>query len=267
MTSLILPAFNPGATIVPTWQAVERFLLAQARRGDPWEAVLVLDGCTDDTAERVADLASQPSRIRVVSYPMNRGKGFAVRTGLLAARGTIRIFTDVDLAYPFDDVLRVATVLRAGAAVAIGSRTHPASRIQVAPAALGYAVRRMIQGRLFGAVARQLLPLHQRDTQAGLKGLTAEAAEWLVPQLVCDGFEFDCELLTACAYFGIPVVEVPVCVRYQSAASTTGVWSGVRMLANLWRIRRRWRVRRDGVVIAQRLADPATGRPRLPSAA
>jgi len=267
VTSLILPAFNPGATIVPTWHAVERFLVAQARQGDPWEALLVLDGCTDDTAQRVAALARPPSRIRVLSYPINRGKGFAVRTGLLAARGSIRIFTDVDLAYPFEDVLRVAATLRSGAAVAIGSRTHPASRIQVATTALGYALRRTIQGRLFGALARRLLPIDHHDTQAGLKGLTAEAAERLVPHLSCDGFEFDCELLTACACAGIAVVEVPVCVRYTSAASTTGLWSGLQMVAALWRIRRRWRNSIVSGLVPGPLPRPGAPVPQLPTAA
>ena len=142
MTSLILPAFNPGPAIEATSRAVERFLIARAVRSDPWEAVFILDGCTDGTSDRLGHLATPGNpRIRVLSCPTNRGKGFAVRTGLLAARGAVRIFTDVDLAYPFEDVLRVAAVLRAGAAVAIGSRAHPESRVQVPAAALGYALR------------------------------------------------------------------------------------------------------------------------------
>lgn len=240
MTSLVLPAFNPGPAVVQTWHAVERFLAVRARRGDPWEAIFVLDGCTDGTPQR---LPSNHPRIRVLVYPDNRGKGFAVRTGLLAAQGSIRLFTDVDLAYPFRDVLRVAATIRAGAPVVIGSRTHPESRVRVPVAGMGYALRRAIQGRVFGTIARLLLPISHRDTQAGLKGMTAEVAEVLVPHLACDGFDFDCELLTACVRTGIPVAEVPVCVRYDSIASTTGLRSGLRMLADLWRIRRRWRNR------------------------
>jgi hypothetical protein len=85
------------------------------------------------------------------------------------------------------------------------------------------------------------LPVAQRDTQAGLKGMAAAAAERLVPHLACDGFGFDCELLTACARAGIRVEEVPVSVRYESTASTTGLRATVRMLRELWQIRRRWR--------------------------
>jgi len=99
------------------------------------------------------------------------------------------------------------------------------------------------QGRVFSAVARVLLPIRQRDTQAGLKGMTATVAERIVPELGCDGFGLDCELLTACARSGVPVVEVPVHVRYDSTASTTGPRATLRMLRELWQIRRAWRTK------------------------
>jgi dolichyl-phosphate beta-glucosyltransferase len=268
VTSLVLPAYNPGPAIEGTWLAVRRFLAERAAQSDPWEALFVLDGCTDGTAERLARLgAVGHPRVRVLSYPTNRGKGFAVRTGLLAARGAVRVFTDVDLAYPFDDVLRVADAVRAGADVAIGSRAHPDSRVQVPPAALGYAFRRAVQGRVFGALARMLLPLAHSDTQAGLKAMTAEAAESLLPHIACDGFGFDCELLTACARSGTAVAEVPVCVRCDSAASSTGLRSGLRTLCELWRIRRRWRGRSVPVMRTARAPVPEPDRPQPARAA
>jgi glycosyltransferase involved in cell wall biosynthesis len=244
MTSLIVPAFNPGPDVDRSWHAVADFLADRAQYGDSWDAVFVLDGCTDGTSERLAWLARvRPAPVQVVGYAKNRGKGHALREGLLAARGAYRIFTDVDLAYSFDDVMRVSEALRGGAAVAIASREHPASRLLLPGPLLGSAYRRRIQSRMFGTVARTLLPLAQADTQAGLKGMTAAVAERLVPELRCDGFGFDCEFLTACARTGIAVTEVPVSVRYESRASTTGLRSGLKMLWELWRIRRRWRNR------------------------
>jgi dolichyl-phosphate beta-glucosyltransferase len=240
--SLVLPTFNPGPAIEQTWQAVGQFLKTRADETDEWEILFVLDGCTDGTLERLTDLARDNTLpIRIVSYPTNRGKGYAVRTGLLAARGAIRIFTDIDLAYPFEDILQIAAAIEAGAKVAIGSRAHPDSRIHLPAQLLGYAFRRALQGRLFGAVARLLLPLTLRDTQAGLKGMMASVAESILPCLTCDGFGFDCELLTACVRSGVPLVEVPVSVRYDAATSTTGPRSSLRMLRELWRIRQTWR--------------------------
>src|SRR5205085_7183369 len=107
------------------------------------------------------------------------------------------------------------------------------------------------QSRVFGAVARTLLPLTQRDTQAGLKGMTAAVAEAVVPELRCDGFGFDCELLTACARSGIAVTETPVCVRYDDTTSTTGGKATLRMLRELWQIRKAWRNRRVTLPVAE----------------
>jgi hypothetical protein len=104
-----------------------------------------------------------------------------------------------------------------------------------------YAYRRYLQSLVFAALVQRLLPVTQRDTQAGLKGFSARAAHMLLPRLRCDGFAFDCEVLTACAHYGLPVVEVPVCFRYHDKASTTSFRGMARMIGDLFRIRRDWR--------------------------
>lgn len=241
LTSLVLPAYNPGPAIERTWSRVQRFL-AESR--NPWEAVIVLDGCTDESEARLARLSRRGNhRVRVVSYATNRGKGYAVRTGLLAASGTVRLFTDIDLAYSFDDITRVADEVWNGSALAIASRTHAQSEVRMPVSLVGYVRRRQIQSGVFNFVARTLLPISTHDTQAGLKGMTAAVAESVVPELCCNGFGFDCELLTACARAGVAATEVPVCVSYDTSASTTGSRATLRMLRELWQIRRAWRNR------------------------
>lgn len=236
--SLVFPTYNPGPGLETTFRQVSEFL-ASAR--EPWEVLFVCDGCTDETPARLADwIAEDRHRIRMISYAPNRGKGYAVRRGLEAAHGAWRLFTDVDLAYGLDDVLRVAAVLRSGAAAAIASRTHPDSRMALPVALQGYVYRRHLQSLVFSSLVHWLLPLRQRDTQAGLKGMSARLAERILPHLHCDGFGFDCEFLTACSRWGIPVVEVPVTVRYEDRTSTTGARPMLRTLRELWRIRRRW---------------------------
>jgi dolichyl-phosphate beta-glucosyltransferase len=241
ITSLVFPTYNPGAVLERTWRDVERFL---RQAPGNWEILFVCDGCTDDSAARLEALVrDEAERVRVLAYAPNRGKGYAVRHGLAAARGQWRLFTDVDLAYGLDDVLRVAVALHAGADVAIASRLHPDSRLILPPHLQGYAYRRHLQSLIFSALVRLLLPLTQRDTQAGLKGLNARTADLLLPHFTCDGFGFDCELLTACVRQGLAIAEVPVCVRYDDAASTTGWRAMSRMVGELWRIRRAWRRR------------------------
>ena len=235
--SLVFPTYNPGPRLARTWREVREFLRTTA---GAWELLFVCDGCTDGTPDRLREW-TQGEPVRVLAHAPNRGKGYAVRRGLEAARGRWRLFTDVDLAYPFTDMLRLAEALRAGAAVAIASRWHPDSRLIVPSALQGYAYRRHLQSLMFSALVRLLLPLTQRDTQAGLKGLSAEAVALLLPHLRCDGFEFDCELLTACVRYGLAVAEVPVHVRYEDTATTTGWGAMGRMLRALWQIRRAWR--------------------------
>ncbi len=117
------------------------------------------------------------------------------------------------------------------------------------PGVLGYAYRRHLQSIAFSLLVRGLLPVSQRDTQAGLKGASARVVEAVLPRLSCNGFGFDCELLTACVRHGVPITEVPVSVRYEDAASTTGLRSIGRMLREIWNVRKTW-----GPSVAARVA-------------
>src|SRR5260370_19738451 len=89
----------------------------------------------------------------------------------------------------------------------------------------GYAYRRLLGSLAFSVLVRSLLPLTQRDTQAGLKGISAGACQLVLPHLTCNGFGFDCELLTACTRYGLAVQEVPVSLHYQDRVRTTGFWA------------------------------------------
>lgn len=237
LMSLVLPAYNPGAQLDVTLRQLQDFL---DRVRQPWEVVIVCDGCTDGTPERLRLWSERVPQLRILSYTPNRGKGFAVRSGLRAARGDWRIFTDIDLSYRLADVERVADCLRRGQEMVIGSRRHPDSRVLLPPDLTGPAYRRHLQSMLFSRLVRLCLPLAQGDTQAGLKGMSARVAETIVPRLRCNGFAFDCELLTACVRFGVPVTEVPVQVHYEQVSTVTP-WSILRTLPELWNIRRDWR--------------------------
>ncbi|HYV38980.1 MAG TPA: glycosyltransferase [Gemmataceae bacterium] len=237
--SLVLPAYNPGALVESTWREIELF---RHNAIEDWEFIFVCDGCTDGTAEQLRTLAQDAGpRVRVLSYPKNRGKGYAVRLGLEEARGRWRLFTDMDLAYGFDDITRVAQTLQNGADVAIASRDHPDSRLLLPPDMLGYLYRRRLQSMVWAKLVHWILPITVCDTQAGLKGLSARAANILLPRLTTRGFEFDCELLTACARLDLEVTEVPVTVRHENTLSTTTLRDIPRMLRKLRSIRRAWR--------------------------
>src|SRR5262249_57472781 len=102
----VIPVYSPGAEIVRTWYAVTELVQFLDK---PWEVIFVCDGCTDGTLDRLRALAATgKGPFQVLGYPVNRGKGYAVRTGLAVARGRWLLFTDADLAYSPDDVVRGA---------------------------------------------------------------------------------------------------------------------------------------------------------------
>lgn len=238
--SLILPNYNPGPDLLKTWREISWFVASQPV---PWEVLFVCDGSSDGTIEQLAQWcnADQAAWCRVISYTPNRGKGYAVRVGLHQARGSIRVFTDIDLAYSFEDLLQVVDEVKHGAPVAIASREHPGSYALLPMSMVHHVSRRKVQSHVFRTITQRILPIRHDDTQAGLKAFTAEAAQQLVPYLSCTGFGFDCELLLACQRLRLNVREVPVTVRYQTAASTTSWKSSFQMLKQIWQIRQRWK--------------------------
>ena len=239
MISLVLPTYNPGPGVersVDTLADVLRF------RSEPWEVVFACDGCTDGTPARLRELAGRlaPAKVRILEHPINRGKGFAVRAGLLAATGRWRLFTDIDMHF-LGGLGEAIDRLRGGADCVIASRTHPESDLVAPFGLLHYVYRRKLQSLAFSKLVRTVLGIPHRDTQAGLKGMTAEVAESVVPRLTCDGFAFDCEFLYAARKLGVTVNEFPIRVWYDDQSSTTGTRTAVRMAGELWRIRRVWK--------------------------
>ncbi len=238
LISVVLPTYNARPHIENTWSQIAPFI---ASKHGLWEALFVCDGCSDGSdAELERRAADTNGLIRVVRYTRNRGKGYAVRLGLQRARGQYRIFTDFDLAYRLDMVEALADQLVSGLDVVIASRAHRESEVVAPPEMHGYLRRRKIQSAVFSAIARLLLGIRQRDPQAGLKGLSARAASTLLRHVRCTGFGFDCDLLVACRYFGIAVREMPVRVVYEDSGSTTRLSSSLKMIRELYRIRRRW---------------------------
>ncbi|HMP02529.1 MAG TPA: glycosyltransferase [Gemmatales bacterium] len=238
LTSLVLPAYNPGPILTASLDRLDSLLSTST---EAWEILFVCDGCSDNTADRLEAWAQQRGpRARVLSYPTNQGKGNAVRLGLLEARGTFRLFTDIDLAYDLPEIRRVASVLWAGHPVAYADRSLADSRVLLPAHLLRYAQWRQLQSWVFNQLVRRLLPIQAGDTQAGLKGLRVDVVADVVPQLTCTGFAFDCELLTACHRRGWPTLAVPVTVRLDDRSSTTTALSTWQMVRALFAVRRQW---------------------------
>ena len=197
--SIVIPAYNEAARIGATLLDVHAYLVKQPYNA---EVIVVDDGSTDRTADVVR---SEFPAVRVVSYPDNRGKGHAVRTGMLAATGEIRIFFDADGSTPIDEFEKLLPHFEAGADVVIGSRMMKESDIVVHQR---WFRERM--GRVFNVVLHGLGLTPFSDTQCGFKAFTARAAEICFTRQTLERFIFDVEVLCIARRHGLRIVEVPI---------------------------------------------------------
>ena len=200
--SVIIPAFNEARRLPSYLDDVVSFFEG---RGEPYEVIVVDDGSTDDTPTLVEARVRELASVRLLRLPVNAGKGSAVRTGMLAARGAYRLFTDADGATPIAEVKRLEPALLAGADVVIGSRVLVDPSVSVA--ALPH---RVAAGRVFNWLVARLGLRSVADSQCGFKVFSAAAAERLFVGLRTRGFGFDVELLLAAQAAGYRVVEIPV---------------------------------------------------------
>jgi glycosyltransferase involved in cell wall biosynthesis len=233
--SLIIPAYNSAAFIADTLECATRFL---ARRGESWELIVVDDGSADGSTPLLSDLAAANQSIHLVRNGANRGKGHAVRAGVLQSSGERVIFTDADLAYPLTEIEKIVHALDAGADVAIADRTSPQSLYHMSPAFFSYLYTRHLLSRVFNLMVRGWLGLAVRDCQAGLKGFRRAAADIVFPRQRLEGFAFDVELLYIARRFNLDVRQIPVEFRYFSEPSTVDfLRDSVCALRDLARVR------------------------------
>jgi len=200
--SLVFPAYNEAEGLQAALEVASAYLDRQALKG---EIVVVNDGSRDDTLEVAQALAEADQRVRVLSHSPNHGKGYAVKQGMLNARGAYRVFLDVDLATPVEEATKLLAALERGADVAIGSRHLPGSRIEVPQRFL-----RRSMGSVFRSLARRMLRTPVSDFTCGCKGFRAFAAERLFGALTEPGWAFDAELILLATKAGLRLEEVPV---------------------------------------------------------
>ena len=215
--SLIVPVRNGAERLPAHLDALREFLCGEMQ---PAELILVDDHSEPVTAGLLADFARTAAGVRLLCNDANRGKGFSVARGMAVARGACRVFTDADLAYPVAEIAKIVRDLEAGSDVAIACRVLPESRYLMSPSFFHYLYTRHVMSRVFNRVVRTALLPGILDTQAGLKGFTAPAAELVFPRLTIPGFGFDVEVLYIARKHGLRMKQVAVQYRYDDEPST-----------------------------------------------
>jgi len=230
--SIVIPAYNESARLPATLESVVSCVRA---RGWNAEIIVVNDGSTDRTAEVARKFAETAREVRLLENPGNRGKGYSVRTGMLAALGEIVLFTDADLSAPIEEAERLFAAIAGGADIAIGSRWLESGRqTQRQP------LYRQFFGRCFNAVTRAVMRLPFADTQCGLKAFTRNAAQTVFKLQTIERWGFDPEILLIALKRGLRVVEVPVSWAHDERTRMSYLRDGMRMLQEIAQIR--WNV-------------------------
>ena len=228
--SLIIPAFNEEARLPGTIEQVTRYLRDQPFR---WEILVVDNASTDGTSQVVQRLSSQVANLRLLHEP-RRGKGAAVRTGVLAAQGEFRFICDADLSMPIEELVKFLPPTLTDFDVAIASREVPGAVRINEP-----AYRHWI-GRAFNALVRLIALPGLHDTQCGFKCFRAAAAEDLFRRQTILGWTFDVEILFLARKSGYRIVEVPIRWIHIPGSRVRIARDSLAMFLDLLRIRWNW---------------------------
>jgi len=217
-----------------TLEQLNEFL---SRQTYAWEVVVVDDGSTDGTASLVNGYAAGYPQFRLLPRP-HRGKGGAVKAGMLAAAGKYRFLCDADLSMPVEQLSRFLPPVLEGIDVAVGSRELADSR------RLGEPARRHLMGRAYNWLVRRLAVPGIQDTQCGFKCFRETAAVQLFERQTLDGFAFDVEILFLARKAGLGVQEVAIDWHYRDQSRVRALRDSAAMTWDLFRVR--WRSMRGG---------------------
>jgi glycosyltransferase involved in cell wall biosynthesis len=228
--SIVIPAYNESARIPATLEEVIHCI-----RSHGWsaEVIVVNDGSTDSTAQIVRDFARTAPEVRLMENPGNRGKGYSVRSGLLAAQGEIVMFTDSDLSAPIEEADRLFAAIEQGADIAIGSRWLESGR-----QTHRQPLYRQLFGRCFNGVTRMVMGLHFADTQCGFKAFTHSAAQTVFQLQTIERWGFDPEILFIAVQRNLKVQEVPVSWAHDARSRVSYLKDGLKMLQEIAIIRK-----------------------------
>ena len=226
--SIVLPARNEQSRLAKTVEMTADWCSSNALT---WEIVIVENASTDGTLDIAEDLSFRFSSVRNLRCPV-RGKGNAVRTGVLASRGRCVMFMDADGATPPFEIRELLSCIERGADVAIGSRVGGAD----SSAIVVRSGTRAVMSQVLNVVTRRLLPKGISDSQCGFKMFRQEAARRIFSEIRIGGWAFDIEVLYLAKLLGLTVNEVHISWEQQEGTAVGLVLDPVRILIDAARI-------------------------------
>ena len=225
--SLVIPAYNEQARLPYTLSQIETYV---CREGLDCEVIVVDNGSQDATSAVVQQASIRFSALRLLRTD-RRGKGRAVRTGMLAAEGAVVIFADADLSWEVEDLSRFVALVDERTPIVIGSREGVGAR------RVGEPIYRHLMGRVFNRVVQALAVPGVEDSQCGFKAFRADAARAVFSRQRIDGFGFDVEVLFLARRLGFALQVVPLHWEHKENSRVAAVRDTLLMLADVLRVR------------------------------
>lgn len=227
--SIIIPVFNEKEIIINTLKTIINFLV---KKEYPYELIIVDDASTDDTVKIIQDFLKTNSQpIILLKNNINRGKGYAVRKGVLVSRGEYILFTDADLSTPIEELDKLLFFIKNGYDIVIGSRGLKQSQL----------IRRQVwyrekMGKIFNLLVRILILKGIKDTQCGFKIFKTEVAKKIFLKTKINRFAFDVEVLFIAKKFNYKIKEVAITWKNRYASKVHIIKDSIIMLMDILRI-------------------------------
>lgn len=227
--SIVIPLYNETKRLPKSAPTLIQFFAGQPYT---YEFVFVDDGSSDNTADLARDLFGMVPNTRVIESKPNRGKGHAVKVGMLAARGEMRLFCDADLSTPLDEIDKFWPFLEKGYKVVIGSRKMKGAHID-----RHQPWWRENLGKVFTWLTNHIATKDISDITCGFKIFAADATEKIFSRSVIDDWSFDAEVLFIAQRLGYRIKEVPVSWHDTPGTKVRLIKDAARSLQGLMRIR------------------------------
>lgn len=225
--SVIIPAYNEEKRLGPNLKPVLKYLDVHFPN---YELVIIDDGSTDNTVQTVSKEIINNTKVKLIAYQPNRGKGYAVRTGVMASKGDLVLFMDADLSTPLEEIPHIIELLK-NYDVVIGSRGI-SKVVKQAP------IHRRLASFIFDQIKYFMVGLRRfKDTQCGFKVFRGPIARQLFAKSQVDRFMFDVEILYLAEQRGLRIGEMPVAWADVPGSHVRFFEGVVNMFRDLWRIR------------------------------
>jgi dolichyl-phosphate beta-glucosyltransferase len=236
--SIVVPAFNEARRLPQSLALLRDFFGPAAWPPGAVEILIVVEHGTDGTLELARAAVAEQANFIVLDNRVQRGKGYAVRSGIRQARGDIIFFMDADLSVPLEEVPVFLAHFDSNPddSVLLGSRQHARSRIERRQSLL-----RQSMGKIFNHILRTLSLIPFRDTQCGFKAFRRTAAQEIFPLQTIDGFAFDVEVILLAQSLGFRIAELPVRWLNSPESKVHIIRDSLRMLLDALTVRRRVR--------------------------